>query len=99
MPIYEFECKSCNKVTEVLQKMSDPNPTKCSHCGKNTLQKILSRTAKHSGEIRNIPEADLPASAFQPFTPEREGEYVKDAAGHYERVESDDPRLKTDKAS
>lgn len=99
MPIYEYECKSCKKVSELLQKLSDPAPTKCAHCGKNSLQKIMSRPAKHPGQIRNIPEADLPASAFRDLTPSHEGNIVKDSAGHYEQVDADDPRLKSDKAS
>jgi putative FmdB family regulatory protein len=33
MPIYEFECKKCGAHTEVFQKMSDKQPTKCRKCG------------------------------------------------------------------
>ena len=33
MPIYEFECLSCGKRFDRLQKMSDPDPTDCPVCG------------------------------------------------------------------
>lgn len=45
MPIYEFECKSCGTVQEVMQKMSDPPPEACGSCEKGPLVKLMSRTA------------------------------------------------------
>lgn len=42
MPIYEFRCTHCGKEIEVLQKISDPNPTTCPACGEATLTKKLS---------------------------------------------------------
>ena len=44
MPIYEYECKSCSTVQEVLQKISDPAPAECPSCHKGPLVKLLSRT-------------------------------------------------------
>ena len=35
MPIYEYECKKCGRVTTVLQKMSDKAPSTCEYCGEN----------------------------------------------------------------
>jgi len=32
MPIYEYDCTECNKRFEVIQKMSDPDLTKCEGC-------------------------------------------------------------------
>lgn len=34
MPIYEYRCENCGEKFERLQKMSDPDPDKCPHCGK-----------------------------------------------------------------
>lgn len=42
MPIYEYECKSCEHVFDVLQKMSDDPLTYCPECGKQELKKLLS---------------------------------------------------------
>ena len=44
MPIYEYECKSCSTLQEVLQKINDPAPTECPSCHKGPLVKLLSRT-------------------------------------------------------
>jgi putative FmdB family regulatory protein len=45
MPIYEFKCKNCGHVHEFMMKMSDPNPVTCSHCSKDGLEKLLSRSS------------------------------------------------------
>ena len=44
MPIYEYECKACNSVQEILQKVDDPAPAECPACAKGPLVKLLSRT-------------------------------------------------------
>lgn len=33
MPIYVFRCDHCGRKFERLQKMSDPDPEACPHCG------------------------------------------------------------------
>ncbi len=45
MPIYEYECKKCHKVTEVMQKMSDPGPAKCPNCGSKRIERVMSQTS------------------------------------------------------
>jgi len=45
MPLYEFRCGECAKVSEFQLKMSDPSPTTCPVCGKGTLTKIMSLPA------------------------------------------------------
>lgn len=44
MPIYEFICNDCQATEEHIMKISDPAPTACQQCGKQTLEKMLSRT-------------------------------------------------------
>lgn len=41
LPIYEYECRSCSKRIEVLQKMSDPPLTSCDACN-GSLHRIVS---------------------------------------------------------
>ncbi len=41
MPVYEYECKSCKKVFEVQQKMSDGPLTNCPECD-GPVKKIMS---------------------------------------------------------
>lgn len=46
MPIYEYGCSECGKLQDVLQKVSDPAPEKCEHCGAaGTLSRKVSRTS------------------------------------------------------
>ena len=42
MPIYEYECSSCNKTFEVVQKINDKPLTKCNLCGKGKVKKLIS---------------------------------------------------------
>ena len=40
MPTYEYECKSCNKVFDLFQNMSDKPLSKCPDCGKKVKRLI-----------------------------------------------------------
>jgi len=42
MPIYEYECRACGEMTEVIQKISDPALTDCPSCGAGELTKLVS---------------------------------------------------------
>jgi putative FmdB family regulatory protein len=44
MALYEYQCESCGRRTEVLQRMSDPPLAICPHCG-GPLRKLLSAPA------------------------------------------------------
>ena len=41
MPVYEYECKTCQKIFEVQQKMSDGPLETCPDCGAE-VKKIMS---------------------------------------------------------
>ncbi len=45
MPIYEYECKKCEEVFEVLQTSSGDTPKKCASCGSKRIGRIMSRTS------------------------------------------------------
>ena len=42
MPIYEYQCESCNHELEALQKLSDAPLANCPACGKASLKKQIS---------------------------------------------------------
>ena len=44
MPLYEYECTTCHKHTEKIQKFSDPEITVCPQCG-GKLERVLSAPA------------------------------------------------------
>jgi putative FmdB family regulatory protein len=46
MPIYEYECGTCGKVHEILQKMSDNPLTDCPECS-GRLHKRISQCTFH----------------------------------------------------
>ncbi len=41
MPIYEYKCKDCGKVIEILKKGSES--VECPECGSKNLEKLISR--------------------------------------------------------
>ena len=46
MPIYEYECSKCRKVTEIIQKFSDSPIQECPECG-GSVEKLISRSSFH----------------------------------------------------
>lgn len=44
MPIYEYECTSCNEKREYLQKFSDEPIRECPSCG-GTLKRLISNSS------------------------------------------------------
>lgn len=44
MPVYEYECKKCEKVIEVQQKIMDPPLEKCPDC-QEPVTKIMSMSS------------------------------------------------------
>jgi putative FmdB family regulatory protein len=46
MPLFEYECKQCGTVFEVLQKSSEPALTIHAQCG-GQLEKLISPSAFH----------------------------------------------------
>jgi putative FmdB family regulatory protein len=45
VPIYEYLCEGCGRISELMQKMSDPPPRSCPECGSRKIAKLVSRTA------------------------------------------------------
>jgi len=44
MPVYEYQCKSCDDRFELRQKFADPPATVCPACG-GSVKKLISTTA------------------------------------------------------
>jgi len=42
MPIYEYVCRACGEMSEILQKLSEPDEKKCPLCGKLKLTRQVS---------------------------------------------------------
>jgi putative FmdB family regulatory protein len=78
MPIYEYECTHCSRVTEAVQHFSDSPLTECSHC-RGQLRKLISRSTFHlkgsgwyvtdySGKNQSTSASSTPASAEKAST-------------------------------
>ena len=52
MPIYEFKCRDCGKITEVLLRGVDNTPSACPYCGSGALEKLFSASHLVRGEGR-----------------------------------------------
>ena len=55
MPIYDYRCRECGKVSEVLQRSLEGGAVKCPHCGSEDVEKLLSasymvRTGEGGGD-------------------------------------------------
>jgi len=45
MPLYEYQCESCDQRFERIQKFTDPPPDVCPKCGKGPVRKLPSSPA------------------------------------------------------
>jgi len=77
MPTYEWECRNCRKVTEIICHVSEcPDRIKCA-CGK-TAKKILSRGAVLTdGNVKWLPSAIKVLQPDYERPIETRGEYKK----------------------
>ncbi|MDK9708419.1 MAG: zinc ribbon domain-containing protein [Desulforhopalus sp.] len=78
MPVYEYECKECNKVFEVQQKMADQPLSNCPEC-QAPVKKLVSMSSfqlrgggwyadgysSTSGSAKPAPAAAKPATPCQ----------------------------------
>lgn len=48
MPIYDYLCSNCRKITEVIHGINDPGPKFCPACGaEGTMRKAMSTPTVH----------------------------------------------------
>ncbi len=44
MPIYDYKCQDCGKVSEMLLRSAESNDVKCPNCGSKNLKRLISAT-------------------------------------------------------
>lgn len=54
MPIYEYECKTCDETIELLLRTTTEKPI-CPECGESELEKVLSRPASPAVQGGGLP--------------------------------------------
>ena len=42
MPIYDFKCKKCGKVSELLVRSADSQDVSCPDCGNSNMERLIS---------------------------------------------------------
>ncbi len=101
MPIYVYQCLKCEEKMEVIQKVNESSPATCIHCqASGNLKKIISpiSSRKVDRPTGNPKEHDIPPEAYQPLTPVRNENLIKDKkTGHYVEAEPNDPKLEKTK--
>jgi putative FmdB family regulatory protein len=61
MPVYEYMCEKCEKVTESLRRMSDADQTMiCEHCGSDKTHRTHSVFAAQAGGSESMPSMGGP---------------------------------------
>jgi putative FmdB family regulatory protein len=53
MPIYEYECKSCGQIQEIIQASGEKLSLKCTHCGSSDFKKLISAAFVSTGLSAN----------------------------------------------
>ena len=79
MPTYDYQCRACGTVTEVIHSMLDDGPSVCELCG-GALRRVLYPTGiifKGSGFYRNDSRASSSSSGSGS---EKDGRSEKSAA-------------------
>ncbi len=65
MPLYEYDCKSCHHVVEILLRSNDQKP-QCPDCGGDELERQMSAPAAPSvkgGQSSRGDQSSLPVTA------------------------------------
>ena len=51
MPIYEYKCMACGRLTSVFTRsVGSSEEAKCRHCGSKNLERVMSKFAHHRSE-------------------------------------------------
>ena len=68
MPIYEYRCEACSRLTsQLILKSTAVTPPPCRACGSPRTQRVLSGFAYHRSEASRLAEFDASASSHPDF--------------------------------
>lgn len=67
MPIYEFKCGDCGRLTSIfVRSVSAEYQAACSHCGGANVSRAVSRFAYHKSEQTILEEHGIPGPNARP---------------------------------
>ena len=90
MPIYEYECDACGKITEAMQKFSDPPLSECRYCH-SRVHKLISASTFHlkgsgwyvtdyAGKNQSVSQASEKKESSEPKTEAKNTKNTKDSS-------------------
>jgi putative FmdB family regulatory protein len=98
MPLYEYECQSCGKRTEVLQRFDDPPLAVCPSCGGEVKKLISSPAFQFKGTGWYVTDyAGKKAPGDSKSKSEGKSEGSGEKADKAEKAEKSDKAEKTEK--
>ena len=100
MPIYEYTCGDCGRLTSVFVKsMSAETKAACSHCGGTKLSRALSRFAYHKSGQRILEEYGAEPRSLEDYKDPRQiGRWVERKFDEYGMEVPDEARKMIDAA-
>jgi len=88
MPIYAFECDACGHQFDRLQKLSDPDPTICPHCGAEQVRRQLT-----------APSFRLAGAGWYETDFKKDGDKKRNLAGQAEPTAKAEPAAKSESSA
>jgi putative FmdB family regulatory protein len=100
MPIYEFTCQDCGRLTSIFVKsMVSSYETVCQHCGGKKLERTVSRFAYHKSEQTILEEHGSEPRRVEDYKDPRQiGRWVERKFDEYGVDLPDDARKMIDAA-
>ena len=98
MPTYDYRCRSCGNVTEVIHSMLEDGPTVCERCG-GVLRRVLFPSGiifKGSGFYRN--DSRAASSSSEGGSEKAAGSSASDATAGTTKSEKSERSEKSDKS-
>lgn len=84
MPIYEYRCKACEKVSSVFVRSArtDVHPT-CEHCGGKRMKRLMSRLSRVKSDQQVMDELGTPGPDGSIEDPRQIGRWVEQRFDEY----------------
>ena len=100
MPIYEFKCQDCGRLTSVfIRSVGAPNEATCQHCSSSRLGRTVSRFAYHKSEQTILEEHGSEPKRLEDYKDPRQiGRWVERKFQEYGMDVPDDARKMIDAA-
>ena len=98
MPIYEYKCRKCERLTSAfVRNLDNEVPPACRHCGGKTAR-ALSRFAYHKSGQQVRQELGMPRTADDYKDPRQIGQWVENQFDSYGMDLPDEARTMIDAA-